>query len=181
MNSLSINLSPTETYKFCPKCAGTFEYKGGNWLNCTKCGYNFFVNAAVTPGALICNGKNEVLLVKRKFEPNKGAWQIPGGFAKPDETYEEALRREIEEELDVKIKLGAFVASHPMDYLYGGVLLPILCMYTAAEIVSGDIIARDDVAEARFFSLEEVLKLNLNAPEQPMIIKNFLEQREKEL
>jgi NAD+ diphosphatase len=173
--------TPMEVYKFCPKCAGLFEYKGENWLKCTMCGYDFFVNAAVTPGALICNDKNEVLLVKRKFEPNKDAWQIPGGFAKPNETYEDALCREIEEELGVQIELGVFVASHPMNYLYGGVLLPILCMYTTADIISGRIIARDDATEIRFFSLEEVLHLTLNAPEQSIIIKAFLEKRQKNL
>ena len=45
----------------------------------------------------------EVLLVKRKKEPNKGKWSIPGGKQKLSETVFEAVHRELEEETGVSI------------------------------------------------------------------------------
>ncbi len=44
----------------------------------------------------------KVLLVKRKIEPYKDRWAIPGGFVKINESLEEAAKRELEEETGVK-------------------------------------------------------------------------------
>lgn len=44
-----------------------------------------------------------ILLIKRKYEPFKGRWAIPGGFVKNDESLESAVERELLEETGVKI------------------------------------------------------------------------------
>ena len=43
-------------------------------------------------------GKTEVLLVRRKNEPYKGLWAVPGGFVEMDEELEDAVARELAEE-----------------------------------------------------------------------------------
>ena len=43
-------------------------------------------------------GKTEVLLVRRKNEPYKGRWAVPGGFVEMDEELEDAVARELAEE-----------------------------------------------------------------------------------
>ncbi len=48
-------------------------------------------------------GEISVLLIKRKYEPFKGKWAIPGGFVLNDESLEEAVERELQEETGVKI------------------------------------------------------------------------------
>lgn len=173
-NQKVISKEPTEAYKHCPKCAEQFEYKGGNWLKCTGCGYNFFVNAAPAAGVLILDDKNRVLLAKRKFDPKKGTWQTPGGFMHPGETPEEAIVREVEEELGVQISLGKYAGCMPETYDYGGVILPFLGIYFTATIVKGDIVPKDDVAEARFFDIEEIDKLDITYPALPSLIKRAL-------
>ena len=55
-------------------------------------------------GALIYSG-GKVLLIKRRFEPNKDRWSLPGGSLETGETLEEGCRREVMEELG--LKLGA--------------------------------------------------------------------------
>lgn len=44
-----------------------------------------------------------VLLIKRKYEPFKGKWAIPGGFVLQEETLEEAVERELKEETGIEI------------------------------------------------------------------------------
>ncbi len=44
-----------------------------------------------------------ILLIKRKYDPHKGSWAIPGGFVLDDESLETAVERELEEETGVKI------------------------------------------------------------------------------
>ncbi|HUI00475.1 MAG TPA: NUDIX domain-containing protein [Nitrososphaerales archaeon] len=57
-------------------------------------------------GALIYDREGRILLVKRKFDPNKGRWAFPGGMLEVGETLAEAARREAREELSVEVKLG---------------------------------------------------------------------------
>lgn len=49
------------------------------------------------------DGNISVLLIKRKYEPFKGKWAIPGGFVLNNESLEEAVERELHEETGIKI------------------------------------------------------------------------------
>jgi 8-oxo-dGTP diphosphatase len=61
---------------------------------------------AVTVDVVIltmADGVLHVLLVRRGEEPFKGMWAIPGGFKRPEETLDEAARRELSEETGVDV------------------------------------------------------------------------------
>ena len=62
----------------------------------------------VAGGALLVDN-SRVLLVKRRFEPNKGSWTIPSGLVKSGETLRDATVREIYEESGLKIELGKVI------------------------------------------------------------------------
>ena len=68
-------------------------------------------------GAVIIQG-GRVLCTKRSTGPQAGHWEFPGGKIEPDETPEEALTREIFEELDCVVDVGAPVVTtvHPYDF-----------------------------------------------------------------
>lgn len=61
-------------------------------------------------GCLILNDKNEVLLLKRsmKCKTDRGMWSRPGGTVEFGETVEEAVKREMKEEVNADVELQGF-------------------------------------------------------------------------
>lgn len=59
----------------------------------------------VTVGAVVIDSRNRVLLLHHHFRPGSG-WGIPGGFIHPREQPEEAVRRELREEIGLEIEVA---------------------------------------------------------------------------
>jgi 8-oxo-dGTP diphosphatase len=69
--------------------------------------------------ALILRGK-EVFICQRKAGTAMGLqWEFPGGKIEPGETPEEALRRELQEELGIEAKIGPYIAEVQHNYRNG--------------------------------------------------------------
>ena len=58
---------------------------------------------AVTAGAVISDNRGRILLLKHRFRPGTG-WGMPGGFMQEGEQPEEALRRELREEVGLEVE-----------------------------------------------------------------------------
>ena len=58
---------------------------------------------AVTAGAVVTDARGRVLLLKHRFRPGAG-WGLPGGFIEQGEQPEEALRRELREEIGLEVE-----------------------------------------------------------------------------
>jgi 8-oxo-dGTP diphosphatase len=106
--------------------------------------------------------KNEnltkVLLVKRKKDPFKGKWAIPGGFLEEDETLEKGAARELKEETGLEIsRLEQLKAFGKVDRDPRGRTISIAFYGTVhfEEKVKGN----DDAAEAKWFNLKELPSL----------------------
>ena len=70
--------------------------------------------------ALILRGK-EVFICQRKAGTAMGLqWEFPGGKIEAGETPEQALRRELEEELGIEAKIGPYIAEVQHNYRNGG-------------------------------------------------------------
>ncbi len=65
--------------------------------------------------AIICRG-NKIFATQRGYGPYKDWWEFPGGKVEPRETPEEALIREIEEELATEITVDEFITTVEYDY-----------------------------------------------------------------
>ena len=76
---------------------------------------------------------DRILATRRNYGEFKGGWEFPGGKIEPGETPEEALRRELREELQLEIAVGDLVGK--VEYDYPTFHLSMQCYW--AEITAG--------------------------------------------
>jgi ADP-ribose pyrophosphatase YjhB (NUDIX family) len=177
-------MKPSEIVKFCPKCGSSkIQAKNYNAFFCEDCKFEFFVNVASAVGILIFNQKDEVLLSKRRFNPKKGFWDVPGGFVEPFEKAEIAGIREIKEELnlDIEEKNLKFICTFPNNYTYSNLDVPVLDIFFEIEISEKElekIEASDDVEDFKFIKLEE-MKIEEMAFESGKTVLEILKERRK--
>lgn len=142
-------------FKFCPVCAGDLEHKG-EYSECAQCGYHKYVNPVPCNAAILENSQGEILLVKRKTEPLKGMWDLPGGFVGPNETIEQSMERELDEEIKIKAADLKYYTSSNDSYTYTGVTFPTIASIFTGKIDDQKPIASDDAEEVMFFKKNEL-------------------------
>ena len=112
-------------------------------------------------GVVVLKGE-EVLLVRRGTPPRLGQWSLPGGRIEWGETAEAAALRELTEETGVEAELLGLIEV--VDALFtsrtsGETTRHYVLIDFAARWISGEPVAGDDAAEARFVHHSEVAGL----------------------
>ena len=88
------------------------------------------------------NGDPMIFATQRGYGDFKGGWEFPGGKIEAGETPQEALIREIREELETEIAVGELIDT--IEYDYPTFHLSMDCFW--AEIVSGDLVLKEHEA-----------------------------------
>lgn len=77
------------------------------------------MKAVKVAAAIICDSfykKQKIFATSRGYGEYKGWWEFPGGKVEAGETPRQALAREIEEELDTKVRVGELISTVEYDY-----------------------------------------------------------------
>ncbi len=101
--------------------------------------------------AAICRDGSRILATQRGYGNFKGFWEFPGGKLEEGETPEQALARELREELEVDISVGGLFTR--VEYDYPDFHLSMLCY--DCRIVSGSPVLREHLA-LRWLTPEEM-------------------------
>ncbi len=101
---------------------------------------------------------DQVLLAKRRKNPDSGLWGFPGGHVELGETALAAAARELQEETGI--------TANPIDYLTnidvvfcnpdGSVAVHYLLAVVLCDYVNGTVQAADDVSDARWFDCDDI-------------------------
>ena len=145
-------------FTYCPACGSAkFVQNNQKSKRCESCGFVFYMNASAAIAAFIVNNAGDLLVCRRGKEPEKGTLDLPGGFVDDNESAEQAVIREIEEELQAKVTESRYVFSLPNRYKYSGLMIPTLDMFFACKLEDiTNLKPSDDVADCFFVPLNEL-------------------------
>jgi len=144
-----------QDWRYCPHCGA--EVQGDERrVECGACGFVAYANPAPTATAVIEDAEGRVLLGRRGIEPDKGLWDLPGGFVDEGEHPLDALQRELREEASLEIEPEEFLGVWMDRYGGDAPAVSTLNLYWTARITGGSMRAADDVAELRWFPPDEI-------------------------
>ena len=123
---------------------------------------------------VVCLRGDSVLLIRRGTPPRQGEWSLPGGRIEPGERAMDAALRELREETGVEAEITGLIAV--VDGLFPEAGRHYVLIDYAARWLSGEPVAGDDAAEARFVALDEVETL-VNWAETRRIIRMAADAR----
>ncbi len=147
--------SQIKRFSYCPSCgAPKPDWDGTKRYSCQICDWEYFQNTASAVIGLL-EYEKKILFTVRNQDPGKGLLDLPGGFTDPGESAEEALRREIMEELGIQLGELEYLGSSPNIYPYKG-----------TEYTSCDCIFLTNISEMpQSFEVEEISNILLLHPE----------------
>jgi NAD+ diphosphatase len=168
-------------HRFCPNCsAGTVLTQAGWRRDCPVCKAEHFPRTDPVVIMLPIKGDRCVLGRSPRFPPTM--WSCLAGFCEPGESIEEAVRREVAEEVGVTCAQVQYFASQPWPFPSS---LMIGCH---AEAVSDDVVIdKSEIEDARWFDRAELKSMLLRQHPQELstpppiaiahhIIRDFVER-----
>ena len=143
-------------FKFCPRCGSELGPAGNDsGAHCDNCGKTWYHNAAPTAGCVIVRD-DKALVTKRARDPEKGRYDIPGGFLDADEDPITGLKREVNEELGMSIEVTYDDLVQAVPHKYGDDGDYTLAIGFVARDATGDPVPADDVEDVLWVTADEL-------------------------
>lgn len=114
--------------------------------------------------AAVIRDGDRIFATARGYGEYKGWWEFPGGKIEAGETPEEALVREIHEELDTEIRVGELIDT--IEYDYPTFHLSMDCFW--AEVIAGRLVLKE-AADARWLTRETLESVQWLPADQTII------------
>ncbi len=161
--------------QYCYLCGGKVYTQDDYVYMCDSCGQSYYDNPKPCVEIVLFNDSEQVLLSKRAVEPYKGKFDLPGGFVDKGETLEEAIVREVNEEIGIDVERLQdlrYVSSYKAFYPWGKEIVHnVIAEFTATVSNGIQVKGMDDVELVEWVDMEDLNKYDYSIPEVPMMIK----------
>jgi ADP-ribose pyrophosphatase YjhB (NUDIX family) len=149
---------PDRHFNYCPRCKSEqLSIYNKKILKCLDCDFEYYFNPAAAVAAIITDKEGNLLITIRAFEPCRGSFDLPGGFVDPGESCEEAIRREIKEELNLEVISLNYFCSMPNVYEYKQIKYTTVDIAYLCEVENAALAkASDDVKSILFLNPKEL-------------------------
>lgn len=153
-----VMIHPLEHFVYCPHCGSShFEESTVKSKQCRNCGFEYFCNQSSANVAFILNRRGELLVERRKNDPGKGMYDLPGGFGDIGETAEAGVIREVREETGLEVTSTRYLFSLPNVYFYSGMEIHTLDLFFLCRVADESVLrAGDDASSCSWMPLDEI-------------------------
>ncbi len=138
------------THRFCGHCANPMQLASGERaFKCAACG--MIAYPRISPAMMVLIKRDDHILLARHVQSPTGRFSALAGFLEAGESIEEAIHREVFEEVGLRVKNLQYFGSQSWPFPHS------LMIAFTADYAAGDIVAdASEIAEARWFGPQDV-------------------------
>jgi NAD+ diphosphatase len=140
------------THRFCPSCGNGLRPVRGGWvLHCTSCGREQFPRTDAAVIMLITKGDKLLLGQSHRFPPERNYFSTLAGFVEPGEALEDAVRREVFEEVGVQVGEVMYHSSQPWPFPAS-----LMLGYYGEALTEDIVLQESEMRAARWFTAADI-------------------------
>ncbi|MFM5882517.1 NAD(+) diphosphatase [Methanobrevibacter gottschalkii] len=155
------------SHQYCGRCGTKTQIDEKDMmLKCPECGQNHYPRIA--PAIIVAIRKGEELLMANHSYHETIRYALIAGFVEPGESIEEAVKREVSEEVGIEIKNLEYKRSQSWPFPNS------LMLGFTAEYDSGDIkVDGDEILKAKWFKKDEIIRYDSDISISDWLIQDF--------
>ena len=157
------------SHRFCGRCGAKTQLDEKDMMmKCPSCGQNHYPRIA--PAIIVAIRKGDELLMAKHSYHDNIRYALIAGFVAPGESIEEAVHREVLEEVGVKIKNLKYQRSQSWPFPNS------LMLAFTADYDSGDIkVDGDEIVKAKWFKKDEIIRYGSDISISDWLIQEFID------
>jgi NAD+ diphosphatase len=154
------------THQYCGRCGAPTGYRQSERAReCPSCGLISYPR--ISPAIIVLVERDGRLLLARSHRHPAGFYSVLAGFVEPGETLEEAVRREVQEEVGLEIADIRYFGSQPWPFP-NSLMIAFTCRYAGGEIQ----VDPAELEDAGWYTAEALP----NVPPPPSIARQLIDQ-----
>jgi len=163
------------THQFCGRCGSPLRTKTTERAKeCLRCGLLHFPRLAPAIIVLVERGRELLLARSRHFMP--GMYSVLAGFVEPGESLEEAVVREVKEEVGIEVKDIKYFGSQPWPFPHS-LMTGFTATYASGEISLDD----EEIEDAGWFTIDNLPRIPGKISIARKLIDWFLTKQKRSL